>query len=85
VNDLMKGGGKSIPLHLKGTMLGQKIEQEIKRQKTVQVRYYSCYHTLQHTATHCNTQYTATHCNTLQHTATHNTEDRAGTLLQLSS
>ena len=29
-------------------------------------------HTLQHTATHCNTlQHTATHCNTLQHTATH--------------
>jgi len=29
-------------------------------------------HTLQHTATHCNTlQHTATHCNTLQHAATH--------------
>eukprot|EP00277_Geminigera_cryophila_P018083 CAMPEP_0179455610 /NCGR_PEP_ID=MMETSP0799-20121207/39528_1 /TAXON_ID=46947 /ORGANISM="Geminigera cryophila, Strain CCMP2564" /LENGTH=465 /DNA_ID=CAMNT_0021254769 /DNA_START=32 /DNA_END=1429 /DNA_ORIENTATION=+ len=38
VNDLMKGGSRSIPLHLKGTMLGQKMEQEIKRQKTVQAR-----------------------------------------------
>jgi len=30
------------------------------------------FHSLQHTATHCNTlQHIATHCNTLQHTATH--------------
>jgi len=35
-------------------------------------RRISASHTLQHTATHCNTlQHTATHCNTLQHTATH--------------
>jgi len=34
-------------------------------------RYNRCYHTLQHTAIHCNTlQHTAIHCNTLQHTAT---------------
>jgi len=33
---------------------------------------FLAWHTLQHTATHCNTlQHTATHCNTLQHTTTH--------------
>jgi len=38
VNDLMKGGSRSIPIHLKGTLLGQKMEEEIKRQKTLQSR-----------------------------------------------
>jgi len=39
-------------------------------------------HSMQHTATHCNTlQHTATHCNTLHHNATHcNTQQHTVTL-----